>query len=307
MIMARDKNGKAIPAIREANGACPEAFCPCCRKRMTARVGDIRRPHWAHESGERCDEWWEEESDWRDGWLQVFVQSPNVDIENVLEKNGERHFYDARFGNSLVAVFRRTRLPPEQFVKREAFFGKMFWLIEANQSEYKRLRRSFDSHAIKAIYGSRRCYEDDEKRDSPFYARWRKCHAPVVFDFKQVSEGRVKGLWCVLPEQGSFKRRLLLFSRTLFINRLTAESRLLAGSIDEVNDKISVREQKYKAKLKLEMAKASFWGVTERQKTSIQPVASFGFEELVDEFLRCGFSRPDAERRAKLRLCRESK
>ena len=105
MIMARDRNGKAIPATRNANGTYPEAFCPCCRKRMRARVGEIRRPHWAHESGERCDEWWEDESDWRDGWLQVFSQSPNVDIENVLEKNGERHFYDARFGNSLVAVF----------------------------------------------------------------------------------------------------------------------------------------------------------------------------------------------------------
>ncbi len=84
-----------------------------------ARVGEVRRPHWAHESGERCDEWWEEESDWRDGWLQLFSQSPNADIENVLEKNGEKHFYDVRFGDSLVAVFRRTRLPPEQFVKRK--------------------------------------------------------------------------------------------------------------------------------------------------------------------------------------------
>ena len=305
MIMARDRNGKAIPATRNANGTYPEAFCPCCRKRMRARVGDIRRPHWAHESGERCDEWWEDESDWRDGWLQVFSQSPNVDIENVLEKNGERHFYDARFGNSLVAVFRRTRLPPEQFAKREAFFGKMFWFVEANQSEYKRLRRSFHNHTIKSIYGNRRCYENDETRSLPFYSRWRECHMPVIFDFEQVSEGRVKGLWCVLPKREQVRRILLLFTRTLFIKRLTVDSRLLAGSVDEVNAKISEREQK--CKTKIESTRVPFLGAVDKQKMSAQLENAAEFGSLVDEYMRQGFSRLDAERRAELSLCRKVK
>ena len=306
MIMARDRNGKAIPATRDANGCCPEAFCPCCKKRMMARVGNVRRPHWAHESGERCDEWWEEESDWRDGWLQVFSQSPNADIENVLEKNGERHFYDARFRDSLVAVFRRTRLPPEQFVKRESFFGNMFWFVEANQSEYKRLQRSFHNHTIKPICGNRRCYETDNDGSLPFYSRWRECHMPVIFDFEQVSKGRVKGLWCVLPRHENYRRRLLLFSRTLFISRLNAEGRLLAGSVDEVNAKIAAREQKYKAKI--EPTRVPFLGITaDRQEMSAQLENTFAFEKLVDEFMHQGFSRPDAERRAKLKLCREPK
>ena len=301
MIMARDRNGKAIRATRNADGSCPEAFCPCCKKRMIARVGLVRRPHWAHESGERCDEWWEEESDWRDGWLQLFSRSANVDIENVLEKNGERHFYDARFGDSLVAVFRRTRLSPEQFAKREAFFGKMFWFVEANQSEYGRLRRSLQDHTIKPICGNRRCYEHDERRSLPFYSRWRECCAPVVFDFEPVSEGRVKGLWCVLPKRGNHKRRLLLFARTLLIARLTEESRLLAGSVDEVNEKISAREQKCKAKTAL--TKAAFF---DTDGAGQKDAAPFGLDGLVAKFMSYGFSRLDAERRARIELSRES-
>ena len=86
MIMARDKNGKAIPAIRNANGTYPEAFCPCCRKRMRARVGDIRRPHWAHESGERCDEWWEDESDWRDDGCKSFLSRQMLILRMFLRR-----------------------------------------------------------------------------------------------------------------------------------------------------------------------------------------------------------------------------
>ena len=128
---------------------------------------------------------------------------------------------------------------------------------------------------------------------------------PVIFDFEQVSEGRVKGLWCVLPKREQVRRILLLFTRTLFIKRLTVDSRLLAGSVDEVNAKISEREQK--CKTKIESTRVPFLGAVEKQRMSAQleNVAEFG--SLVDEYMRQGFSRLDAERRAKLSLCRKVK
>ena len=127
------------------------------------------------------------------------------------------------------------------------------------------------------------------------------CH----FDFEQVSKGRVKGLWCVLPRHENYRRRLLLFSRTLFISRLNAEGRLLAGSVDEVNAKIAAREQKYKAKI--EPTRVPFLGAVDKQKMSAQLENAAEFGSLVDEYMRQGFSRLDAERRAELNLCRKVK
>ena len=40
MITACDKDGMAIFATKDEHGNYPETFCPCCRKRMRARVED---------------------------------------------------------------------------------------------------------------------------------------------------------------------------------------------------------------------------------------------------------------------------
>ena len=155
MFTARDKNGNRIPVIDNDGKKNTVGFCPCCGKSLIPKVGNgVRSPHWAHCHAERCDEWWEPESEWHIKWRTDFSKSNNiisVDIENVLEKNNEKHFYDIRIDEKISLILRRARLSSEQLQLRENFFGNMAWIVEAKVSEYNRLRRQLRTLDLQKI------------------------------------------------------------------------------------------------------------------------------------------------------------
>lgn len=323
MITARDRDGKAIFATKDERGNYPEAFCPCCRKRMRARVGDVRRPHWAHESGERCDEWWEEESEWRNVWMATLAGSDKVDIENVLEKDGTRHFYDARFGGKQIAILRRSRLAPEHIAARERFFGDMFWLVEGKASEYARLEEQLVV-GMKTAENAPRCYECERSIFSPFFRRWEDCSAPVVFDFASASSSEEEPLWCVLPK-GAGPRIVLEFPKADFISRLKETGMLLNGCVAEVASRIHSRfaasraacnEHRKKSRNEPRVESGSHASHEDFKKVVVfphvraqkrmsyipppEPVKSY--DDYVAEYLSYGYSRQDAEARARIKM-----
>lgn len=327
MITARDINGTAIYATRDENGVAPEAFCPCCRKRMRARVGDVRIPHWAHESGERCDEWWEEESEWRNSWMQLLAGSDKVDVENILEKNGERHFYDARFAGKQIAIFRRKRLSPEMLAAREQFFGDMFWFVEGTVSEYERFSNHLADKKIVAIPNAQRCYMCFARLlcSAPFYARWSDCSQPVVFDFASASEDDDYPLWCVLPLfQG--RRFVLELPKDNLLQRLKDTGSLLRDDVEVVQRRILGRvsqppvnhepSQTYASRIdeKRKLCSRTSTDLSSliisdfpqsQRKSQQQPQENYlpptkSFDELAAEYRRLGYSQADAEARARM-------
>lgn len=338
MITARDKNGKAIFATRDAEGHSPEAYCPCCLKRMRARVGDVRRPHWAHESCERCDEWWEEESEWRNAWITELTGSDKIDVENVLEKDGERHFYDARFNEKTIAIFRRGRLSIEQIRAREQFFGEMFWFVEGKESEFGRLNSHLESGALVPVPNAQRCYEYKMLPATPFFSRWADCRMPVVFDFSAASGSPDKPLWCVLPRHMA-GRLILSFPKEDFLSRLKESGALLNGSVNDVVTRVREREAAYRAKIQEERATklshvqshlsvarpipAAAATVTQRANSVCDSISDVvivprkkkkkswnapvscppakTYEEYLAEYLSYGFSQGDAEYRARMK------
>lgn len=328
MITARDINGKAIYATRDANGVSPKAFCPCCRKRMRARVGDVRIPHWAHESGERCDEWWEEESEWRNDWMQLLSGSDKVDVENVLEKGNVRHFYDARFAGRQIAIFRRKRLSPEMLAAREQFFGDMFWFVEGTVSEYERFSDHLADKKIVEVPNAKRSYMCRARLlgSVPFYGRWSECARPVLFDFASASGDDDYPLWCVLPE--CFGKRIVLeFPRADLLRRLKDTGALLCDSVEVVQRRILSRVLQPSANpaprhaVEIQTGKRSMSDSCARgQRPAIRvpgPTRSLGrpprlspesylppaktYDELVAEYRRLGYSQADAEARARMR------
>lgn len=316
MITARDRNGRAIFATKDERGVSPEAFCPCCHKRMRARVGDVRRPHWAHESGERCDAWWEEESEWRNNWLEKFAQSGKVDVENILEKDGERHFYDVRFGGRQIAIFRRCKLSSDQIVMRERFFGDMFWFVEGTAHEFERFENQRAEGLIEEIPNKRRCYMFKAKRfcASPFFSRWENCGVPVVYDFASASHEECP-LWCVLP--GNEGARILLeFPQSDFVHRLKDDGRLLRNDVAEIKGRLWLVQSRAES-VDVERITGPMHGGREESRRGFMcsPYGRKGkeqkighylppektYQELVAEYESLGFSRQDAENRARMR------
>ena len=238
MLTARDSNGKRIPVFNKDGTKNHEGFCPCCGKSLNARAGEIRRPHWAHTSVERCDEWWENEEEWHYEWrklIDITEHSCEVDIENVLEKDNVRHFYDARINNRLSIILRRGKLSEDQIQQYESFFGDMLWIVEAKKSNITRFHRMKDSGVIREIAKRRGCYSM-RRGETGFYEKWAKCKAPVVLDFGE-NEKNEKNLWVILPNNDERVFRYIInFSKKELLDRILKEGNLFRNgkTLDDV-------------------------------------------------------------------------
>ena len=329
MIFARDEKGNLVEASRSEFGETPRGFCPCCGKQLTARVGEVRRPHWAHESGERCDEWWEEESEWRAAWMKKLRECPALDLQNTLEKEGVRHFYDVKDGESRIWVFRRTRLSTEHVTMREQFFGQMLWFVEAKESEWRRFisdRGSFlkKKIALRTYSLSRSC--------SGFLSRWNDCHMPVVFDFRAASKGEETRLWYVLRTQVG-QAFVLEFPRDDFVARVRSNGRLFQDELPVILDRLISLLEKALSQSEQQASQVSKKCRKIRLHTGVEipvqdltshevsrsgeieslpndsipevktsaPTIEVSFEQRVAQYERLGFSHRDAEARARMK------
>lgn len=316
MLTARDKNGGIIFAVRGEKGHAPEAFCPCCKKPLLLRAGEVRRAHWAHLTAESCDEWWEKESEWRNKWLHELCKSSNVDIENVIEKDGVKHFYDARYNESLVVICRRKKIPANQLVNREDFFGDMVWLVEGGMSEYQEY--------IQFMYSPKRIKIEgilDEQMckmwfypNTRLFSRWRDSLRPVVFDFLSASQGEVENLLCMLPKGQVRGFVFLELSRKSFMEHLSNNGMFSNGWLKAINARIVAAYNKFygrqlatsyelvEAKLTVEDICSQKCSAEELSKPIDEEALRLRKEELVAEYRRFGFSESDAIAKANLKL-----
>ena len=245
MLTARDANGIRIPAVNDDGSRNCEAWCPCCGKAMVSRVGDQRRPHWAHKSAERCDEWWEVESDWHIEWRKRFLVAAKpdvkVEIEDVLEKEGSRHFSDIRIEDRLSIVLRRARMDDAMKAERLAFFGDLIWLVQAKVSEYKRLIRQRGELELQTAVGLNGCHVC-VNADKSFFSAWKNARCLVVFDFRLASESDEEKLWVVLPGSG-LTRNLVCLDVNGFVERIATTGKLFRKSIVEINAEFEKRRR----------------------------------------------------------------
>lgn len=237
MLTAKGEDGRRISVINNDGSKNTKAFCPCCGKSMVAKAGEVRIPHWAHCKAERCDEWWEPETEWHVEWRNRFLNVEGavakVEIEHVLEKNGAKHFSDVRINDELSLVLRRARLDENTINNRISFFGDLIWIVQGKVSEYNRLERQLSNKELKKVDGLGRCYKCDNIWYS-FFERWGCSRCPVVFDFQSASDGSMADLWIVVPKNGK-KRNIVCMSIDAFRDRLVKEGHLFKKSYEEVN------------------------------------------------------------------------
>lgn len=244
MLTAKGEDGHRISVINGDGSKNTKAFCPCCGKPMVAKAGEIRRPHWAHVKAERCDEWWEQESDWHIDWRKRFLDadktSVKVDIEHVLDKNGEKHFSDVRIDDRLSLILRRARLDPKAVNERISFFGDLIWMVQGNVSEYHKLERQIDNRELSEVEGLPNCYICERAVDG-FCGRWIYSQSIVVFDFRLASSNEDEKLWIVIPGKG-WTRNVVCLSIEQFLDRLLKRGRLFEKSVEDVNSVFASRK-----------------------------------------------------------------
>jgi len=100
-----------------------EAVCPTCRDSLLAKCGHIRVWHWAHRSGFDCDIWSEPETKWHAGWKARF---PTDWCEVPIGK----HRADVQLPSGWVIELQHSPIQVEELREREAFYGRMVWLVD---------------------------------------------------------------------------------------------------------------------------------------------------------------------------------
>lgn len=107
-----------------------DAYCPLCKSRVIAVCGDINIWHWRHENTKYCDTWSDGETDWHRKWKNEF---PKEWQEIIIQGDIETHRADIKTPNNLVLELQNSSISTETIQIREAFYGNMFWLINAEK------------------------------------------------------------------------------------------------------------------------------------------------------------------------------
>lgn len=105
--------------------------CPSCGAAVVAKCGDHRVWHWAHRGVRACDPWWESETEWHRAWKNEFP----ADWQEVVHfaQNGEKHVADVKTESGMVIEFQHSFLKTQERMAREAFYGKMVWVVDGRR------------------------------------------------------------------------------------------------------------------------------------------------------------------------------
>jgi hypothetical protein len=120
MFFADDGSGARVEAWPKAS-----AVCPLCRRVVRARCGEVVEWYWAHERGASCDTWGESETPWHLWWK---LRAEPDQREVVM---GE-HRADIRTPKGVIEL-QHSPIAPEEIREREAFYGRMIWLLDGRR------------------------------------------------------------------------------------------------------------------------------------------------------------------------------
>lgn len=112
--------GKKATAFSGGRGSCLQ-----CGGSMISKTGSgIYAPHWAHQSLTDCDRWHEPEGEWHRRW-KLLVRPECCEV--VM---GE-HRADIVGNGGIVIELQHSSISPAEIAAREAFYGRMIWIFDA--------------------------------------------------------------------------------------------------------------------------------------------------------------------------------
>jgi competence protein CoiA len=141
--------------------------CPYCHNEVYAKCGTHNIWHWAHVSEVACDPWSEGETDWHRCWKQYFPKEcQEVIFSDPVTK--EKHVADVKTLNETVIEFQNSSMSIETLETREAFYGKMFWIINGDKFKHNFvIGDKMPSPEARIMYGFKIIASNSKRRYSP--------------------------------------------------------------------------------------------------------------------------------------------
>lgn len=104
-----------------------------CRHSVVAKCGKKVVWHWAHKSLDDCDSWSEGETVWHAAWKSRFLRT-----EVCISKGEEWHRADAVSACGSIIEFQHSSISCDEVALREAFYGRMLWIIDCTEAFHGR-------------------------------------------------------------------------------------------------------------------------------------------------------------------------
>lgn len=171
------------------------ASCPCCQSPVIAKCGRLRVWHWSHKGKLSCDPWHEPETEWHRAWKNRFP----VDWQEVVltAQGGARHRADVRTAAGQVIEFQHSRLHPDERASREAFYGRLIWIVDgrARKRDLATFLKSLRSPLSHFQLPTFAVLPDE----CALLRDWVPGQVPVYFDFGDHDEGQPPIVWRIHP------------------------------------------------------------------------------------------------------------
>jgi competence protein CoiA len=183
--------------------------CQSCQRPMIAKCGERRVWHWSHLTKRSCDPWWENEGEWHRAWKGHFP----VDWQEVIHpaENGMKHIADVKTAHGWVIEFQHSPIKPNERRSRDAFYGKLVWVVDGlrSQRDKSRFMKAWEDGVR---IGSRNELKMLWRHDVALLREWAGGEGPVFFDF-----GEEQTLWWLLGTPNDTWVYVGQFPRALFI------------------------------------------------------------------------------------------
>jgi len=206
-------NGERQEAQPKLTGACIGCGAP-----MISKCGKEKIWHWAHKTKLECDPWWENETEWHRNWKGHFPKDWQEKIH--FAEDGQKHIADVKTDKDWVLEFQYSAINPDERASRNAFYGKLVWVVNGLRRKKDPIQFFSSLKFIKNVEDPvfrRACDITSDK--SAIFRDWSNNKAPVFFDF-----GEPEFLWCLLPLNSEGKAVVIEVFRKQFIQLHLANS-----------------------------------------------------------------------------------
>ena len=158
-----------------------EAHCICCHGSVIAKCGSQRVWHWAHNSRQACDPWWENETEWHKSYKNLFPKEWH-EVRHRDEVSGEIHVADVRTEKGYYIEVQHSPISDEEKTDRERFYKDLVWIVDGS-----RRKRDYKKFFHYAGFWMQWPLKERQRllfHKNAFPVEWESRPVPVIFDWR---------------------------------------------------------------------------------------------------------------------------
>jgi hypothetical protein len=192
-----------------------KGICQGCGSELIAKCGETKAHHWAHKGKQKCEPWWENETEWHRAWKDRFP-SDWQEVAHPAE-NGAKHIADVKTEEGWVLEFQHSFLKPDERRSRNEFYPKLAWIVNGARRPTDRMQfeeaLGESSTVIKSPQILRISFPDECR----LIKEWHNDKSLVFFDFQETKEANKSMLWLLYPRIADTEAHISPFLRQNFI------------------------------------------------------------------------------------------